>query len=244
MKRLLAILLPLLLVAACAEHKVILPDKEYLKLGNQHLKEEEYAEARQAFEDLEANYPDSPLVVQARLGQAKAYFAQKRYGEAALEYKRFLRFHPRNPLADEAQYKLALSYFKQRYSIDRDTAHTRRALEEFNKLISQYPDSPLLTQALEKRDVCFEELAEHEFYVGHFYFKQEHYEAAIGRLRPLILDYPRTKAAAKALFFLAESYWQLGERAEAGRLFKLFLQRHGRHEYSAEARQRLQESAG
>ncbi len=234
------LILILFFLAACSQHKVILTDQEYLKLGQEYLADEDYEEARQAFEDLEANHPDSPRVVQARMGQAEAYFEEKRYGEAALEYKRFLRFHPRNALADKAQYQLGLSYFNQRFSIDRDTTHTRQALGAFTALMGQYPRSPLLSKAQEKRTICFEELAEHEFYVGHFYFKQEDYEAASGRLRRLCLDYPQTKAAAKGLFYLAETHWQLGKRAEARQLFKLFLSKYPEHEHTPQARQRIE----
>lgn len=246
MSRLVCLTLLLLCLAACAQHKPILTDQEYLKLGQKHMQEEEYKEARQAFEDLETNYPDSRYMAQARFAQAQAYFEEAcsednsaRCGEAALQYERFLRYHPRNDLADEAQYQLGLSYFNQRLTIDRDTGHTRRAIKEFIVLTQKYPHSPLLSKVKNKQAICLDELAEHEFYVGNFYFKQGEYEAASGRLRLLLLGYPDSKAAPRALFYLAEAHWQLGKRPEAKELFKLYLSKYPDHENASQAQQRI-----
>ncbi len=223
----------------CSQHKPIITDQEYLKMGHEYLADEDYRAAVKAFEDLEANYPDSPYVAQARLEQANTYFAQNRFGEAALQYQRFLRYHPRNPLADKARYKLGLSYFKQRLTIDRDPSFTKQAFNEFSRFIQQYSQSPLAAEAREKQTICLEELAEHDFYIGNFYFKRKGYEAAINRLRQTFLNYPQTKVAPEALFYLAESHWQLNKNPEARQLFKLYLKKYPDHEYASQAKKRI-----
>lgn len=229
----------LLFLSACAEHKALLSDQEYLDLGQKHLADRDYNEARQAFEDLEAKHPDSQLLAQARLINAQSYFDQGKYAEASLQYQRFLRYHPRNPLADKAQFQLALSYFNQRLSIDRETTDTLRALQEFERLLQDYSASFYALQAEEKKNLCLEELAEHEFYIGYFYFKQKKYAAAQARLRKTLTEFPQGQAAPKSLYYLAESYWQLDMRPQARQLFKLYLERYAEKEYAAEAEQRL-----
>lgn len=239
MFRSIGLILVLSVFAACSQHKEILPDKEYLKQAQEHMADEEYEEASRAYEKLEANHPASPYVVQARMGQAEVYYKQGRYAEAALQYKRFLRYHPRNPLADRVQHQLALSYFEQRLGIDRDQTLTHQALEEFDNLIQQYPDSPLIADAKKKRIICSETLAENQFYIGKFYFKKKAYEASSNRFRQLYLDYPETKMAPNALFYLAESYWELGKKAEAGKLFELYLDEYPEHAYISKAQHRV-----
>lgn len=230
-------ILILLFVSACAEHKVVLKENEYIELAEKKIADEDYKEARQAFDDLEANYPDSKFLAQARFKSARTHFDEEHYSQAATGYIRFLRFHPRNPLSAEAQYYLGLSYFNDRLSIDRDPDKTQKALEEFNLLIDNYSDSSFVTQAREKRDISLEELASHELYIGDFYHKMESFEAAIGRYQQLYLNFQHTKSAPAALFKIAESYRKLGKTAEAEELYNLFLSKYPDHEYAPKAKE-------
>jgi outer membrane protein assembly factor BamD len=216
-----------------------LTDSQYIKEATALMGEEDYKEAREMYEKVKEIYPDSPLMAEARLGIADSYFNNEEYIEAIARYEEFLKYHPRNKLAPEAQFRLALSYFNQMLTHDRDQANTRKAMEEFNRLIRNYPASPLVDEAEEKINTCRNRLAEHELYVGRFYFKRKDYIAAISRFKYGLLNFPRTGAVEEATYYLAESYWQLGKRKEGREVFKLLLKHFPDGRFSQLAQGRL-----
>jgi outer membrane protein assembly factor BamD len=229
----------LICLTACATTRPVLTDSQYLDMAKKLLQEGKYEKAREAYQKLREIYPDSPLMAETRLGVADSYFDENEYVEAIAKYEEVLRYHPLNKLAPRAQYRLGLSYFNQMLSHDRDQANTTKALEEFNKLLQNYPDSPLVEEAREKIAVCRDQLAQHEFYVGSFYFKRKQYIAAISRFKYGLLKFPYTGVAEEATYYLAESYWRMGKQKEGREVFRLLLSRFPGSRFSEQARERL-----
>ena len=58
-------------------------------------------------------------------------------------------------------------------------------------------------------------LAEHEWYVGEFYFKRQLWAGAAGRYETLVEKYPGSRHEAEALLKLAESCVKLDEKYRA-----------------------------
>lgn len=231
--------LGLICLAACAATPPILTDSQYIEQAKGLMQEEDYEKARESYQQVREIYPDSPLMAETRLGIADTYFYNEKYVEAIAKYEDVLKYHPRNQLAPQAQYRLALSYFNQMLSHDRDQANTRKALDGFNKLLQDYPASPLAEDARERSVVCRDQLAQHEFYVGRFYFTQKQYMAAISRFKYGLLKFPDTGVAEEATYYLAESYWQMGKQKEGREVFRLLLSRFSGGRFSEHARERL-----
>jgi outer membrane protein assembly factor BamD len=227
---------------ACATTLPVLTDSQYLERADRFMQQKEYAAAREEYTKLREIYPDSPLMAETRLGTADSYFYDEKYVEAIAGYEELLKYHPINKLAPKARYYLGLCYFNQMLSLDRDQSNTNKALEEFDKLLKQYPDSSLVEQAREKIAACRDQLARHEFYVGSFYFNRGEYLAAIGRFKYGLLKYPYTEVAEQSTYYLAESYWQLGKYKEGRELFRLFLSRFPGSRFGGRARNRLASS--
>lgn len=214
-------------------------DQELLRSAEVAMDRRRYEDARKDLQRLMNQYPDSELVTSARLASAKALYLEKKYEEARAEYQRFLDLHPQHERADEAHYYLAMSYFRQADTPDRDQTFTRKALEEFDLLINQMPDSQYTPDARERRVQCRRKLAEKELYVGTFYFDRGNYAAAVGRFNSLLAQYPGAGFDDVALYYLGESLWKLEQKDEARAAFQRVVQEHSQSEWAPHAAARL-----
>jgi len=232
------LLLLLLVSAACAPTANILTDQGYLNQGKELLADNEYGAARGSMNKLLEIYPDSPLAAQARLIVANSYYNDEDYAEAIIKYQELLRYHPRSKLVEQAQYKMGMSYADRRLTPDRDKTDTRQAIAELQKYIQEHPDNAMRQEAQDTITICREELAQHEYDVGRFYLKTGSPSAAVKRFRRLLLDYPKSKLIPSTIFYLGQSYWELGKRAQARQVFSHLLESYPNNEYAEEARQR------
>ncbi len=214
-------------------------DQELLRSAEVALQRRQYEDARKDVQRLMNQYPESELLAMARLTAAKALYLEKKYEEARAEYQRFLELHPQHERADEAHYYLAMSYFRQADTPDRDQSFTRKALEEFELLLSQMPDSQYAPDARERRAQCRRKLAEKELYVGVFYFNRGNYAAAVGRFTSLLRQYDGAGFDDQALYYLGESLWQLEQKDAARAAFQRLVDEHSQSEWAPRAAARL-----
>ena len=214
-------------------------DQELLRSAEVAMDRRNYEDARKDLQRLMNQYPDSELVTLARLGSAKALYQEKKYEEARAEYQRFLDLHPQHERADEAHYYLAMSYFRQTDAADRDQTFTRKALDEFELLINQMPDSQYTPDARERRVQCRRKLAEKELYVGIFYFNRGNYTAAVARFNSLLVQYPGAGFDDVALYYLGESLWKLEQKDEARAALQRVVQEYSQSEWAPLAAARL-----
>jgi outer membrane protein assembly factor BamD len=166
--------------------------------------------AEETKDDVKRNY--DPKVI---LKRAEALYQQEEYIEAVGEYQHFLDLHPLHEWADYAQLKLGLSYFQQFTTIDRDPEPEQKALESFQKLLTTYPNTKYADEARKRISICQERLARYQFYVGHFYYKQAAYPAAIHRFEQILTTYPNDPVIADTLYYLALAYEQSGKAEQA-----------------------------
>ena len=168
------------------------------------------------------------------LQKAETFYKDKNFVEAAAEYEYFLNLHPLHRWASYAQYKLGLCYFRQIQSVDRDIEPVLKALTAFQKLLDLYPQNPYQEAAQKKIRFCRERLAEHEFYIGHFYYKKSAYPAAITRFLGIVQGYPELEVASQALYYLSLSYEGLGDFEKAKQGLKELLEKYPDTQYRRE----------
>ncbi len=178
--------------------------------GQQALAEKHWDEGRGLFQQLLDTYPRSELAGDARIGVADSYFNQRGASNLILaiaEYRDFLTFFPNHPRADYAQYQIAQGYMRQTKSIDRDQAPTRSAVEELQRLIQLYRNSPYAEEGRKLLLECHEVLASHEFQVGSFYLKTlKACRGAIARCKNVLEKYPSFSKTDGVYFELGEAH--------------------------------------
>ncbi|MGZ3696092.1 MAG: outer membrane protein assembly factor BamD [Bdellovibrionota bacterium] len=191
------------------------PETQYAE-GERLLGKDRYLEAVERFRILKSRYPYSKYAALATLKIGDTHFKDEAFLEAAAAYKIFRDLYPKHELASYALFRIGESFYNQMPSTtDRDLDPAQSAIDAYSHLISEYPAAPQRAEA-EKRIVELRgKLAEKEVYVGDFYFKRELYEAAAGRYRYLLDQFPDSGNNEKSLYRLAFSYERMGEYAKA-----------------------------
>jgi len=173
--------------------------------------------ARSYFTRVKEEYPLHEMAILARIGIADSFFNQKKYMEAEAEYADFLTFHPTNENVPYAIYQIGMCYYNQIGAIDRDQSATIRAKAEFERLLARFPESKFSTMGAKMLRDCNRQLAEHEFYVGQFYFKQKKYQAALMRFETIAREYANVGLDYKVEYFINETKARIAEEEGAKR---------------------------
>ena len=182
----------LLALSACAwfETKAEKSAEMLAGEGMEAFEKEKYRKAIESFEQLRDWYPFSKYAILAELKIADSYYHLNEYEEAVFAYEEFENLHPRNDAIPYVIYQIGQCYFEQIDTVDRDQSVTRKALETFGRLATQFPGDTYSKTAETRIRECKKVLAEHEFYVGVFYYRTKHYKAALTRFERVISNYP------------------------------------------------------
>jgi outer membrane protein assembly factor BamD len=186
-----------------------------LNEATEKMKEGHYEEAREILQTIIAKDASQQYALLAKLKIADSYFDEELYEEAVAEYENFLKVYEHHKFSSYAQFHLAMSYFKRIKTPDVSFTTAKRALTEFEKLQRDYPRNPYMDVTESRIKSCKRVLAEHEFYVGEFYFKKGSFEAAKNRLQVLLDTYPGSIKESEALYYIGLSYEKLGQRDNA-----------------------------
>ena len=217
----------------------ILPPEELYQIGENEMAKRRFAEARTAFTKIVERHPNSSYAARARFLVGEAYYRESEFDKAIKEFETFLAFYPRHQIADLVQYRLAMAYYDQMKPIEQDQAFAQKALDQFKKLVKEYPDSRYATDGLAKIDICRGRLAQKEVWVANYYFTNGNPAAARQRLEAVLKDYPRSLVVPEALYLLAEVNTREGRTAEASETLKRLASEYAHTEWGRRAAQRL-----
>jgi outer membrane protein assembly factor BamD len=242
LKRMILVAVSLFLLFGCGgKGKVVRKiegDPEALyKTGLVRFNKRDYAEALKKFEELKSSFPDSPpYTIWAELKAADCHFMKKEYVEAIAGYEEFKKIHPSYEEMSYVQYQIGMSYFNQMLTLDRDQTPTKKALSSFEYLIANYPPSLFTDKAKEKIGVCKKRLADNEFYIGNFYYKQGRFKAASWRFEGLLEKFPKEPDEDRTLYFLGKSYLELEQWEKAEVAFRKIVTEYPKSDHYKEAR--------
>lgn len=186
----------LLLLNGCAVWHSIFGDEENLTpaelmtQGVEEFNDGDFEAAAEIFQKIKDRYPYSKFATRAELKMADAQYEKGLFDEAYDSYTEFEKLHPKNPDVPYVMFQKGMCNFRRVSTIDRDQSYTREAKEDFERLIKMYRKSPYAERARRKVRECYIKLAEHEVYVGDYYFKMGKYRPALDRYLYLIEHYP------------------------------------------------------
>jgi len=205
MKRTIAIVILLLFICGGCSWFKTKDEKTAEELADEGISEfskGNYILSIELFEKLKIWYPFSSLITLSELKIADAYYELKKYDEAVSAYDSFEKLHPNHEKIPYTLYKIGCCYLKQINTVDRDQVPAENSLRTFERLIDLYPDSEYTHKAVEYLITCQKSLAEHEFYIGFYYYKTKRYKAALYRFKAIITDYPDVGVQHKALQYI------------------------------------------
>ena len=204
-----SLLLALLIVVGCSARKPSEHESspgDLIVLGRENVQDQDFERARAAFNKILQEYPESNLRSEALLSLADSFFASKDYQEAKFQYEKFVQLYPVNPQTPRAIYYLSMCDYRRLAHIDRDQTHAEDSLKNFQKLVHQFPDSPLTPEVIPKISELKARLARKEFNIGKFHYSNSTYQAAIPRFLGILKKYPKTPSVDATLYYLADAY--------------------------------------
>ena len=207
--------------------------------GMRNFNDKRYVRAIDNFSKLRTDFPFHPQMMQVELKIADAYYLNQQYPEAITAFKEYQSMHPTNEQIPFVTLRLGQSYFDQFSAADRDQKNTEIAKGYFENVITAYPKSPEAAEAREKLAKCLDYLAEHEFNIAEFYFKQEKYPAARDRFEEIVRKYKDTPTAVKSLFYLGESYRNEKNAIRATLAYEALIQHYPKTQFATDAKVQL-----
>jgi outer membrane protein assembly factor BamD len=201
----------------------------------------QWENARQHYKRIIEGFPQSQFGPAARLALADSYFKEGGTGNyilAVSAYREFLTFFPSHPRSDYAQFQVAEAFYRQRNGPDRDQTATEDALEEYKKLLDQYPNSEKAEETRARIRETRQSLARAEFLAGYFYQRtRQACRAAITRYEGILNDYPDYEHLDDVLFRMSECLCLSGRGGEAQPLLSRLQSEYPTSEHVAEAKE-------
>ncbi len=205
-------------VSGCAifknRHKMQKSAEQLAGEGVAAFRSGDYQKAITSFSTLKDWYPFSKYASLAQLKIADSHYRLKDYNEALAAYHEFETMHPKNDAIPYVIYREGQCWYKQIEGVDREQNSAKKAMEEFRRLVSRFPNNKYAFKAKHKIRKCLDSLAGHELYVAKFYLKAKHYKSALNRLEYLFAHYPDTVYGKKALSMIPKCQRLANSRKE------------------------------
>lgn len=179
-------------------------------------------------QQLANKYPQSSFSNDADYQIATTYITQENYRDA-IPYLNKVIAQPNNPNAPNAMLKLGLAYF--------NLNNQQEAINAYQKVVTQFPNSPESNEALQSLRSLYVNNGQPDAYVnflkstgrtvtasaedsitysaGEASFGNGQYANAISQLNNYLSKFPNGKFDLKAHFYLAESYYNQKDYANA-----------------------------
>ena len=192
-------------------------------MGECALQLKEYDEAIQHYKQVQIDYPDSPLRLDAVRGTATAWFHQGRYEEAIKAYEKVVQSSDEAPVISHSLYLIGESYD--------NLGLYQKSGEYYGQILTEYPQSDEASDALYAK--------------GWSLYRLREYGEAHNALTDFIRKYPTHYAIPEASYRAAESLFKLGDWAKAQQAYQQVINSYQKDEihqqFAIDARFRLGE---
>lgn len=184
-----------------------------------------WSSASEVFGRLIAQYPYGPFTEQALMEQAYAQYKSGKYEDAISTIDRFIRTYPTHKNIAYLYYLRGISnmarntvFLARAFKLDastRDLQAPLQAYDDFNTLITRYPNSRYAGDARQRMVFLRDQFARFELNTGLYYLRRDAWVSAADRAIYLLETYPQSAYQNDAVALLAEAYTRMGEKTLA-----------------------------
>lgn len=186
--------------------------QEAYELGLRYLKTGSYTKALEQLNRVRTYYRDDPYALKAELAIADIHFKKNEWDLARSAYDDFRRAHPRYRELDFVVYRLGLTLYKKAPMIpDRDQTWTKQAVDTWTRFGASFPESQWKDEVDRDLGKAQARLARKELIIARFYERRDAWGAVVGRMEPLLEDWPNSPDREEALTLLGRAYAWRGE---------------------------------
>lgn len=192
--------------------------------GTRYAKAEElfkagkYGRTIEKLEDILSTCAGTGYMEQAQFLIAESHFNMEDWIEARGEYGSFIVNFPGSPFIETAEFRKAISSFNMEFRVSRDEANTTVAMKDFERYLSNHPDTPLRDSVNYYYGLLVDRLAEKEFQTARLYLRMEKPQAAVIYFKEFLETYPYAKRRPEALIMISQSYNDL-DQFETAKLY-------------------------
>jgi len=193
-----------------------IPSLEILYNSAFNLYEEgDWKSSIQLYQKVETRYSFSEWAPRATLMIIYMQYETSNYVNALENIEKFKKLYPTNKNVEYVDFIKGLIFYEQVNVVSKDQTYTQAALNQFRKVINDYPDTIYAIESKYKIDLLNEQLAGKEMYIARYYMRKSKWVSAIKRLNTVLAKYETTIYSEEALHRLVEVYYKLGNIKEA-----------------------------
>lgn len=170
-----------------------------------------YGKAAEIFQKVNENAPFGKYADVSLFKAGESFKKAGLFEEASLCFLKLTNAYPDSKLADSAKFQAAYCTLKASGKPGYDSGATDQAIAEFDKFVSNNPESEFSKDANEALDMLYEKKAQEAFTVAKFYESQDKQESAEIYYKEIVDSYPRSKYAKQASQKLKQFYSERGQ---------------------------------
>ncbi len=174
-------------------------------------KKQKYGKAQDKLEEILSLCAGTGYMEQSQFLLAESYFNLEEWIEARGEYGSFVLNFPGSPFIETAEFRKAISSFNMEFKVARDESNTTIAMRDFERYLSNYPDSPLRDSVNYYYGLLVERMAEKEFQTARLYYRMDKYQAAVIYLKEFLDTYKVSSRRKDAFKIIVDSYVELDQ---------------------------------
>lgn len=174
-------------------------------------KAEKYGRVQEKLEEIMSLCAGTGYLEQTSFLLAESHFNLEEWIEARGEYGSFIVNFPGSPFAETAEFRKAIASFNMEFNVSRDEANTTIAMKDFERYLSNHPDTPLRDSINYYYGLLVERMAEKEFQTARLYLRMDKPQAAVIYFKEFLDTYQQSKRRKEALFLTAQAYTDLDQ---------------------------------
>lgn len=202
-------------LGACSSDRGKVSHAEFCKnkyvAAEELFKKQKYGKAQDKLEEILSLCAGTGYMEQSQFLLAESYFNLEEWIEARGEYGSFVMNFPGSPFIETAEFRKAISSFNIEFKVARDESNTTIAMRDFERYLSNYPDSPLRDSVNYYYGLLVERMAEKEFQTARLYYRMDKYQAAVIYLKEFLDTYKVSKRRKDAFKIIVDSYIELDQ---------------------------------
>lgn len=182
--------------------------RDQIKWQNWWKENKKYNQAMDEYKKIMNIEMDESQKMDACYQIANRFYQQGQWSQALIVYKDFIeKYHREETLCIEVRYKIAQIYYEQNA--------TKRAIEEYNLLINEYPASAKVPDAI--------------YWLGKCFMKDDDHSTAVVTFRVLVTRFPDSSLCPNAQFHIGVCLYNNEEYLEAYNEFQKLVTTHSDH---------------
>ena len=216
-KNILFIILIFFLLFSCSKKKnvEIEPTNEEMAMtvyedAVQALKKGQAYYAGKKFKEVESLLGETEWAAKASLLAAYSQYSRSAYEKSIFDLERHIKNYPADKNLAYANYLIAICYYEQILDEKKDLDPLLKAKNQFEFVVSEYPETDYATDSRFKLNLITDQLAAKEMSIARFYMATEKWIPALNRLKIVVADYDKTVFVEEALHRLVEVYYKIG----------------------------------